>query len=120
MYVGYNGSSPLTITLQIKSHGLNEVEVGACSDPTMVWDPATNSCVPQNPQDPDYGIDCTPDQMANGVCHASFEMISGIRWSSPKTSPTTFLQDVVLTATTFIGTVLTIALIVSGLMIIFG
>lgn len=48
------------------------------------------------------------------------EDMLNIRRSTPNTTPTEFVQDMVLTVTFFIGTVLTIALIVSGLMIIFG
>ncbi|USN56431.1 MAG: hypothetical protein H6766_05235 [Candidatus Peribacteria bacterium] len=43
----------------------------------------------------------------------------GIRRGNPNTTPDEFVQDIVLTATTFIGTILTFALIVSALMIIF-
>ncbi len=44
----------------------------------------------------------------------------GIRQSTPDTTPTEFVQDIILTATSFIGTILTLALIVSALMFIFA
>lgn len=66
-----------------------------------------------------YGIQCTTEMLSNGICSLHVYDMLGIRRGNPNTTPDEFVQDIVLTATTFIGTILTFALIVSALMIIF-
>jgi hypothetical protein len=70
------------------------------------------------------GISCNEDQLVNGQCKLSIYDTLGIRKSvgneSDPTSVGLFVQDIVLSATMFIGTLVTIALIVSGLMYIFA
>lgn len=70
------------------------------------------------------GISCNEDQLLNGQCKLNIYDTLGIRKSvrdkDDATSVGLFVQDVVLSATFFIGTVVTIALIVSGIMFIFA
>lgn len=73
-----------------------------------------------DPTDDGYGIRCDPTRLMYGECGMNTYDMLGIRQSNRSTTPDEFVQDIVLTATTFIGTVLTFALIVSALMIIFG
>lgn len=73
-----------------------------------------------DPTDNGYGIRCDPTRLMHGECGMDIYNMLGIRQSNPDTTPDEFVQDIVLTATTFIGTVLTFALVVSALMIIFG
>ena len=68
------------------------------------------------------GITCNEDQLANGQCKLNIYKTLGIRQNMTE-SPTSvglFVQDIVLSATFFIGTLVTVALIVSGLMFIFA
>ena len=70
------------------------------------------------------GIKCSPDELTNGQCKLNIYDTLGIRksvrneWDA--TSVGLFVQDIILSATMFIGTLITIALIVSGLMFIFA
>lgn len=70
------------------------------------------------------GISCNEDQLVNGQCKLNIYDTLGIRQSVRNewdpTSVGLFVQDVVLSATMFIGTLVTVALIVSGLMFIFA
>ncbi len=70
------------------------------------------------------GIECCEDQLVNGQCKLNIYDTLGIRKSvrnsEDPTSVGLFVQDIVLSATFFIGTLVTIALIVSGLMFIFA
>lgn len=70
------------------------------------------------------GISCSEDQLVNGQCKLNIYDTLGIRKSVRNTNDATsvglFVQDVVLSATFFIGTLVTIALVVSGLMFIFA
>ena len=70
------------------------------------------------------GISCNQDQLVNGQCKLSIYDTLGIRKSvrnsGDPTSVGIFLQDIILSATFFIGTLVTIALVVSGLMFIFA
>ena len=74
--------------------------------------------------DPVMGISCSEDQLVNGQCKLNIYDTLGIRKSVRNTGDPTsvglFVQDVVLSATFFIGTLVTVALIVSGLMFIFA
>src|SRR5574344_1357320 len=68
------------------------------------------------------GIECCEEQLVNGQCKLNLYDTRGIRKSvrneNDPTSVGLFVQDVVLSATFFIGTVVTIALVVSGIMYI--
>lgn len=70
------------------------------------------------------GISCNEDQLVNGQCKLNIYDTLGIRKSVRNewdpTSVGLFVQDIVLSATFFIGTLITVALIVSGLMFIFA
>jgi len=70
------------------------------------------------------GIDCTPDMLLLWQCKLNVYDTLGIRKTvrneGDPTSVGLFVQDVILSATFFIGTVVTIALIVSWLMYIFA
>jgi hypothetical protein len=70
------------------------------------------------------GITCNQNQLINGQCKLNIYDTLGIRKSVRDTGQATsvglFVQDVVLSATMFIGTLVTIALIVSGIMYIFA
>ena len=70
------------------------------------------------------GIDCDQTKLINGQCKLNIYDTLGIRKSvrNPEdaTSVGLFVQDVVLSATFFIGTLVTVALIVSGIMFIFA
>lgn len=66
------------------------------------------------------GIDCGKDAkgLANGQCTFDIYETVGIRQDQPDTEVGTFIQDIFLSATFFIGTVVAVALIYSGLMYI--
>ena len=70
------------------------------------------------------GITCDEKSLVNGQCKLNIYDTLGIRQSIrntwDQTSVGQFVQDVVLSATMFIGTLVTIALIASGLMFIFA
>lgn len=75
------------------------------------------NCVPSNQttssNSNEVGIDCTPAQLANGQCTFSIYKVLGIKQDTNQdpTSVWLYVQDIVLSLTFFIGTVLTIALI---------
>jgi len=85
-----------------------------------------NKCSPiiKNWPDPVMGITCDADLLVNGQCKLNVYDMLGIRKSVRDTGDSTsvglFVQDVVLSATFFIGTLVTIALIVSWIMFIFA
>ena len=87
-----------------------------CCQPVNKTDKWTSTSV--------MGITCSPDQLVNGQCKLNIYDTLGIRKSvrnkDQATSVGLFVQDVVLSATFFIGTLVTVALIVSGLMFIFA
>jgi hypothetical protein len=68
------------------------------------------------------GIDCDQTKLINGQCKLNIYDTLGIRKSVRDTGQATsvglFVQDVILSATMFIGTLVTIALVVSGIMYI--
>ncbi len=66
------------------------------------------------------GISCTKDQLLYGQCKLNVYDTLGIRQSDGEASVGLFVQDVVLSATMFIGTIVTIAIVISGLMFVFG
>lgn len=63
------------------------------------------------------GIDCgtNAQNLANGQCSFNIYDTVGIRQGQPDTEVGTFVQDIFLSATFFIGTVVAVALIYSGL-----
>ena len=60
------------------------------------------------------GINCDATQLINGTCSININKTFGIRQSDTTPSPTILLQDIVLAATSFVGTLIMIALIVMG------
>ncbi len=70
------------------------------------------------------GISCSQEQLVQGQCKLNIYDTLGIRNTArnpgESTSVGLFVQDIVLSATMFIGTLVTVALIVSGLMYIFA
>lgn len=62
------------------------------------------------------GIDCGSGaaNLANGQCSFNIYKTVGIRQDQPDTEVSTFVQDIFLSATFFIGTVVAVALIRSG------
>jgi hypothetical protein len=73
---------------------------------------------------PVNGITINPDCLLNGQCKYNIYDTLGIRTSikneNDPTSVGLFVQDIILSATFIIGTIVTLALIVSGLMYIFA
>lgn len=65
------------------------------------------------------GIDCSASQLANWTCSLKTYELLGIRWSSDANT-TSFVQDLVDWLTFFIWTVVLVALLFSGLMLIFS
>jgi len=67
-----------------------------------------------------WGIECSADQLRNGQCKFNIYQWLGIKQSSSEdpTSVWLFLQDIVLSMTFFIGTLVTIVIIYAGVMFI--
>lgn len=67
-----------------------------------------------------WGIECSADQLRNGQCKFNIYQWLGIKQSSSEdpTSVWLFLQDIVLSMTFFIGTLVTIVIIYAGIMFI--
>jgi hypothetical protein len=98
---------------------LDDNNTCVCNEPVLDdQGKPTSECL--QPSQGEYGIECSSKQLLNGTCKFNTYNALGIRQSDPNTSPTEFVQDIVLAATSFIGTILVVALIVSALMIIFG
>ena len=72
----------------------------------------------QEEENSNMGIDCSQEQLLNGQCKFNIYDTLGIRQNSSQNEPAVFVQDAIFAATTFIGTVITIALIFSGLLFI--
>ena len=93
------------------------VQPGSTSATQAIID-ANNTTSPVN------GITINEKCLLNGQCKYDIYDTLGIRQSVRATGEATsvglFVQDIILSATFFIGTVVTIALIVSGLMYIFA
>jgi len=64
--------------------------------------------------DDNMGIDCPANKMVNGTCSMSVYSLLGIRQDTPNPNAGIFINDVVLSATFFIGTVVTLAIIYAG------
>ena len=92
-------------------------------DPTKLEE-NQNSWWGTSPTTSVMGISCNEDQLVNGQCELNIYDTLGIRKSVRNTNDATsvglFVQDIVLSATFFIGTLVTIALVVSGIMFIFA
>lgn len=66
-------------------------------------------------------MDCTAEQIASNTCTLDVNKVLGIKWankewydSTTANDPNILVQDVFLTATMMIGTVVTLVLVVSG------
>lgn len=88
----------------------------ACSCPAWITD--DGQCIRNNYGN--LGIECSPDQMRNGTCSRNINKTLGIRSSETRSNPTLLVQDIVLTATSFIGTMMVIALLVMGFKYVMG
>lgn len=66
------------------------------------------------------GIDCSPEKLKQGTCSMNVNKFLWINKTSSAANPTLFVSDLILSATTFVGTMLTIALIVMGIKYIMG
>ncbi|MFA5747778.1 MAG: hypothetical protein WC872_01560 [Candidatus Absconditabacterales bacterium] len=67
------------------------------------------------------GIDCNQNTLLNGQCKFQINKFLGIKNETDGDSSVgLFVQDIVLSATFFIGTIVTVAIIVSGLLFIFA
>jgi len=99
----------------VKDSFSNENWTFNCCNPNPSEEKTSNSIM---------GISCNEDQLLNGQCKLNVYDTLGIRQTvrdeGDATSVGLFVQDIVLSATFFIGTVVTIALIVSWLMFIFA
>lgn len=102
------------------------MELIAQNSPTCpAWktlDPVTNSCIDTVVRN-DYWtlwIECTKEQLTNGQCKLNVYKTLWIRTQDQDTSVSIFVQDVLLSATSFIWTVVTLALLVSWLMYVFS
>ena len=74
-------------------------------------------------QNDNLGINLSAENMADGT--ATFSIYDAIKIKKDRapwerTSVMNYVQDIVLAATTFIGTVVTVALILSGLLYVFS
>ena len=86
---------------------------------------STTTAPPKEPTDsPVNGITINEKCLLNGQCkyniYDTLDIRKSVRTTGDPTSVGLFLQDIVLSATFFIGTIVTLALIVSGLMYIFA
>lgn len=101
----------------------------------MTRSTVNNACVcPAGKTDPDelgnfecirndygnLGIECSPEQARNGTCKRNVYKTLGIKTSNTKANPTWLVQDVVLAATSFVGTLMVIALLVVGFKYVMG
>ncbi len=67
------------------------------------------------------GIECSPEQLRSGQCRFNIYQTLGIRQDANQdTSVGLFLQDIVLSMTFFIGTLVTIVIIIAWLMYIWS
>lgn len=93
-----------------------------CTKPNAKFDRTTNSCIcpywitTDGKNECIYnaygtmGIQCSPEQMKTGSCSRNINQTLGLDKSRP--NPTVFVQDLILAATSFVGTVMVIALII--------
>lgn len=74
-------------------------------------------------QSDNFGINLSAENMADGTATFSIYDATKVkkdRAPGERTSVMNYIQDIVLAATTFIGTVVTVALILSGLLYVFS
>lgn len=71
-----------------------------------------NECLENGTEN--LGIQCNATQLINGTCSWNINKTLGVRISETTPNPTVLLQDVVLAATSFVWTMIMIALIVMG------
>lgn len=86
-----------------------------CSCPNWYvqsWWIDTNECLINGTDN--LGIQCDAQQLINGTCSWNINKTLGIRSSETTPNPTVLLQDVVLAATSFVWTMIMVALIVMG------
>lgn len=76
------------------------------------WGIDTNECLVNGTDN--LGINCDATQLINGTCSRNINKTLGVRQSDTTPNPTVLLQDIVLAATSFVGTLIMIALIVMG------
>lgn len=105
--------------------GPKETPIGDIIGTNTTQENITNTETPTTtPSKNIMGITCNEDQLVNGQCKLNIYDTLGIRKSvrdeGDPTSVGLFVQDIILSATLFIGTLVTITLIVSGLMFIFA
>lgn len=76
----------------------------------------------QTPQSSQRNAGITLDNtcLTNGTCRLDIYQTLGIREDSPENSTQIFVQDAILGATFFIGTVATIGMIIAGMMTVFA
>ena len=92
-----------------------------CTCPAGVTDTGDNGTVECLRNDyGNLGIECSPAQLRNGTCSRNVNKTLGIKTSGTTSNPTLFVQDIVLTATSFVGTMLIIALLVMGWKYVMG
>ena len=60
------------------------------------------------------GIKCTAQDLINNTCSRNINKTLGIRSSDTTPNPTLLLQDIVLGATSFVGTIIMVALVYLG------
>ncbi len=84
----------------------------------ITWDNNTRICIYNEYRDLWFNI--TTECLLNWQCWMNIYETAGIRKKDTTPSVKTFAQDVVLAATTFFGTVISIIFIVSGLMYVFS
>jgi hypothetical protein len=84
---------------------------GTVTDKDSAWNPVDACIVGASDS---LGIKCDVKQLMNGTCTRNINQTLGIRSSDTTPNPTVMLQDIVLSATSFVGTLIMIALIVMG------
>lgn len=85
---------------------------------TDTWADGTRECI--NNAYGNLGIQCSAAQMRNGTCSWNINKTFKIKESNTTSNPTLFVQDIVLAATSFIGTLMVIALLVMGFKYVMG
>lgn len=104
----------LDVNLQNYVQWGNNVWWCACPNGYAVWADGkpTSECLVNTAGN--LWINCGPQQLKNGTCTWNINKTLWIRSSETTPNPTLLLQDVVLAATSFIGTLIMIALVVMG------
>jgi len=90
-------------------------DYSACTPSDNWWGGDTSSSTDYN-----AGISCNQDQLILWQCKMNVYDTLSIRQSEWETSVGIFVQDIVLAATMFIGTIITIAIVISGLLFVFA